>query len=464
MPGGIIRRDDIVVMKIKDPYENMRKMSNVSVIVRREFNERVRKKSFIVTTLLMPVLMIGLMVAPALLMEFSRGEMKRIAVVDESGLVAPKLESDEELRFETTGLSVEEARRKLTDVFGVLYIGRDVLHDSGDVKFYVNSSSSLSVEGNISGQIEDILETEKLRAYHIEDLPRILDAVKTRVTLQTFRNDESQEEETQARSSAVATAVGLVLGMILYMFLLIYGTMVMQSVIEEKNSRVLEVIVSSVRPFDLMLGKILGVASVAVVQLLVWGVLVCGVGALVMPHLVPAEVMESARALQQGAAVSAPADLGPEMLQAVAAATDVGYIAEMFLFLVLFVFGGYLFYSAMFAAVGSAVDSVQDAQQLQTPITLPIILAFLVMMTVMRDPNSQLAFWFSMIPFTSPVVMMARIPYDIPLWEVALSLALLYLSFIGMVWLASKIYRVGIFMYGKKPSFKELYRWMRYRY
>ena len=259
--------------------------------------------------------------------------------------------------------------------------------------------------------------------------------------------------------------MGYVLGFILYMFLLIYGSMVMQSVIEEKNNRVLEVMVSAVRPFDLMMGKILGVASVAIVQVLLWGVLIAGVGALVMPHLMPEDVMASAQAMQQGMPDAASmSGMNPEMLQAVAAMTDLGYIVKIFVSLLLFVFGGYLLYSAMFAAVGSAVDNVQDASQLQMPITLPIILALLMMFVVIKAPNSQLAFWFSIIPFTSPIVMMARIPYDIPLWEVALSLVVLYASFVGMVWFAAKIYRVGIFMYGKKPSLKELFKWIRYKY
>ena len=439
-------------------------MSNVSIIIQREFNERVRKKSFIITTILMPVLMIVLMIAPALIMEYSRGEQKTIAVIDDSGLVAPQLQSNEELRFEPTDLTTEEARRSLTDRFGVLYIGSDILENPSDVKLYANASSSLSIESNITGQIEDILEAEKLKAYHIDNLQQILDEVKTTVTLQTFRNDKSQEAESQAQSSTVATAAGYILGFVLYMFLLIYGSMVMQSVIEEKNNRVLEVMVSSVRPFDLMLGKILGVALVAVVQVLIWGVLIFAVGAIVLPQLMPAEMMAGVQAMQQGMPdAAAMGDMDPEMLQAVAAVTDTGYILKIFVCLLLFVFGGYLLYSAMFAAVGSAVDNVQDASQLQMPITLPIILALLAMIAVIKDPNSTMAFWFSIIPFTSPVVMMARIPYGIPLWEVALSLAVLYASFVGMVWFAAKIYRVGIFMYGKKPTLRELLRWVRYR-
>ena len=440
-------------------------MSNVSIIIQREFNERVRKKSFIITTILMPVLMIVLIIAPALIMEYSRGEQKTIAVIDDSGLVAPQLQSNEELRFEPTDLSTEEARRSLTDRFGVLYIGSDILENPSNVKLYANASSSLSIESNITGQIEDILEAEKLKAYHIDNLQQILDEVKTTVTLQTFRNDKSQEAESQAQSSTVATAAGYILGFVLYMFLLIYGSMVMQSVIEEKNNRVLEVVVSSVRPFDLMLGKILGVALVAVVQVLIWGVLIFAVGAIVLPQLMPAEMMAGVQAMQQGMPdAAAMGDMDPEMLQAVAAVTDTGYILKIFVCLLLFVFGGYLLYSAMFAAVGSAVDNVQDASQLQMPVTLPIILALLMMLAVIKDPNSSLAFWFSIIPFTSPVVMMARIPYDIPLWEIVLSLVVLYASFVAMVWFAGKIYRVGIFMYGKKPTFKELLKWVRYKY
>ncbi|MDE5962693.1 MAG: ABC transporter permease, partial [Alistipes sp.] len=295
-------------------------MSNIFIIIQREFNERVRKKSFIITTVLMPVLMIALMVAPALIMEYSSGDEKRIAVIDESGVIASQLRSDKELSFEPTALSVDEARKQLTDHYAVLCIGSDVFANPSNVKFYVNSSSSIAVEGNISKQLEHIIETEKLKGYNIDNLQQILDEVKTSVSMQTFRNDKSQEEDTQAQSSVAATAIGYVLGFILYMFLLIYGAMVMQSVIEEKNSRVLEVMVSSVRPFELMMGKILGIASVAVVQILIWGVLIGGVGALVIPHLMPDQMMAGVEAMQTGAPqaaeLAAAGDFDPEMMQA----------------------------------------------------------------------------------------------------------------------------------------------------
>ncbi len=438
--------------------------NNIALIVGREFRERVRKKSFIITTLLMPVLMIALMLAPALIMEFSQGEQKQIAVIDESGLIAPQLTNNETICFEPIDLTLDEARTSLDNHFAVLYIGSDILSNPNNVLLYANSSTSITLEGEITSQIEQIIENEKLKGYQIDNLAQILDEVETRVAMQTFRNDKSEEEQS-GQSSIVATGIGYILGFVLYMFLLIYGAMVMQSVIEEKNSRVLEVMVSSVKPFQLMMGKILGVASVAIVQVAIWGALIFGVGSFVLPQLLPEEVVSGAATLEQGMPeATSMADLDPELLQMVGAMTDAGYLAKIFICLILFVFGGFLLYSAMFAAIGSAVDNVQDAQQLQTPVMLPIILGLLAMLAVINDPNSPVAFWFSVIPFTSPIVMMARIPYDIPLWEILLSLATLYASFMVMVWLAAKIYRVGIFMYGKKPSLKELWKWMRYKY
>ena len=436
-------------------------MNKIGLIIGREFNERVRKKSFIITTILMPVLMLLLMAAPALIMSFSQGDEKQIGVIDESTMIGSRLESDETILFETLDIPLEEARRTRTDLFAVLYIAPDILENPKGVQLYANSSTSMTLEMEICAQIERILEEEKLKGYEIENLQTILDEIETSVSMQTFRNDKSQEEVSEAQSSMVATVIGYILAFVLYMFLLIYGSMVMQSVIEEKNNRVLEVMVSSVKPFDLMMGKILGVGSVAVLQVVIWGVLILGMGTLVVPHLMPDEVMASATAIEQGAALQ-NADLDPEMIQAIAAVTDVSYLMKIFVSMILFVFGGFLLYAAMFAAVGSAVDNVQDASQLQTPITVPIILGLLMMMAVINDPTSKLAFWFSVIPLTSPIVMMARIPYDIPTWEIVLSLVVLYASFVALVWFAAKIYRVGIFMYGKKPTLKELWKWMRY--
>ena len=436
-------------------------MNKIGIIIAREFNERVRKKSFIITTILMPLLMLGLMAAPTLMMVFAKGEQKTLLVIDESGVVAPELEGNDEVVFENFTGTLDEARQN-EEVFGTLWIGKDVVEKPSSVRLYTNSSSSMSLEEAIAAQIEDVVEAKRLDMYNIEGLKDIMDNLQASVSMTTFRNDLASEGEAEeATSSMVAYLLGLVLGMMLYMFLIIYGSMVMTSVIEEKGSRVLDVLVSSVSPFQLMLGKILGVASVAVTQIAIWGVLVCGIGAVVLPALMPEDVMQTVEAVQMGQMTTIEADIDADLLSAVSLATDVGGLVMMFVWLLLFLVGGFLFYSAMFAAVGSAVDSIQDANQLQTPITVPIILALILAMSVFNDPNSTLAFWGSIIPFTSPVVMMARVPFGIPTWQIVLSLVLLYASVVAMAWAAGKIYRVGIFMHGKKPSFKELMSWIR---
>ena len=436
-------------------------MNKIGIIIAREFNERVRKKSFIITTLLMPVLMIGMMAAPTLMMLFAKGEQKTLLVIDNSGVVAPQLESNEDVIFKSIDLSLEEARADDT-IFGVLWIGENIVEQPSEAKLYTNSSSSMTLEESITAQIEKVIERERLKRYNIEGLEDIMKNLEASVSMATYRNDQSVEgEQEQATSSTVSYLLGLVLGMMLYMFLIIYGSMVMTSVIEEKGSRVLDVLVSSVSPFQLMMGKILGVASVAVTQIVIWGVLVCGIGSAVLPALMPEDMMQSVEAVQAGQMTAIEADIDADLLSAVSLATDVSGLVMIFVWLALFLIGGFLFYSAMFAAVGSAVDSIQDASQLQTPIMVPIILALIVSMSVANDPNSPLAFWGSIIPLTSPVVMMARIPFGIPTWQIVTSLVLLYISVAGMAWVAGKIYRVGIFMHGKKPSFKELLSWVK---
>ena len=260
-------------------------MNKIGIIITREFNERVRKKSFIITTILMPLLMIGLMVAPSLMMLFAKGDQKSLVVIDQSGIIAPSLEGDDEITFTPMDVTLDEARAD-SNIFGVLWIGSDVVDNPSNVKLYTNSSSSMSLESNLASQMEKIIERERLKRYDIENLEQIMQDVKVKVSFTTFRNDLSEEgEDEEATSSAIAYLLGLVLGMMLYMFLIIYGSMVMTSVIVEKGSRVLDVLVSSVNPFQLMLGKILGVASVAVTQIAIWGVLVCGIGA--TPKILP---------------------------------------------------------------------------------------------------------------------------------------------------------------------------------
>lgn len=438
-------------------------MRNIALIIMREFKERVYKKSFILTTLLMPLFFAAISVAPTLIMLYAKGDTKTISVIDNSGIVAPMLESNEDVAFVTIdgGDLQEELKKSLeSDDFGLLYIGEDIVNNPNNVQLYTNTSSSMLVEESIADQIEEIVEAERLKEYNISDLKQILEKIEVDISLSTFRNDK----ENTASSSAASSFIGIALGFVLYFFLIVYGSIVMQSIIEEKSSRILEVLVSTVRPFDMMMGKILGVAAVAVTQIVIWGVLIVAISALLVPAIMPDDILASVEAIKGGADVMALASNGVdvETVAALASITNTAYIAKMVALLVLFMVGGFLLYAAMYAAVGASVDTAQDAQQLTTPIMLPIIIAFIILTMVMNDPNSPIVVWSSMIPFTSPIVMMGRIPSGIPTWEIIISLVLLYSTFVVMVWLAGKIYRVGIFMHGKKPSFKDLYRWLKY--
>ena len=438
-------------------------MRNIGLIIMREFKERVYKKSFIITTLLMPLFFAAISVAPALIMHFATGDTKTVSVIDNSGIIAPQLESDESVEFVTipNGDLQEELKKSLeSDNFGLLYIGEDIVTNPNNVQLYTNSSSSMLVEEYIVNKIEEVIEAERLKEYNINDLKQILDEIEVNISLSTFRNDK----ENTASSSAASSFIGIALGFVLYFFLIIYGSIVMQSIIEEKNSRILEVMVSTVRPFDMMMGKILGVAAVAVTQIVIWGVLIVAISALLVPAVMPDDILASVEAVKGGADVMSMASNGVdiETVAALASITNTGYIAKLIALLLAFMVGGFLLYAAMYAAVGASVDTAQDAQQLTTPIMLPIIISFIILTMVMNDPNSPLIVWCSMIPFTSPIVMMGRIPSGIPTWEIVTSLVLLYATFIVMVWLAGKIYRVGIFMHGKKPTFKELYKWLKY--
>ncbi len=426
-------------------------MKKIYLIVAREFVERARKKSFIVTTLLMPLFMIGMMVAPSLMMLYGGSEQKQVVVVDKSGLVADRLISSEEVVFSTqNNITKEEACQIYnaeSGIFGILYINEDV-EQSGNVQFITNSSSSLMLEELISSQITNIIEREKLKQrYNIDNLDQMLADVATPIVLNTFENNGTgNEEEMESTSAGINYILGIMLGMMLYMVIIIYGQMVLTSVVEEKSSRVLDVMVTSCSPFQLMMGKILGIATVALTQIAIWAVLVIAASKFLIPTLFSADVAASSDMMLQGVMGT----LG-----------DTGYIATLFTYLALFILGGFLLYASLYAAAGSAVDSVQDGQQFNTIIMMPIILAIIVMMSVFNDPNSPLAFWASMIPFTSPIVMIARIPFGIPTWEVIVSLVVLYLSFIATTWLSAKIYRIGIFMHGKRPSWSELGKWLR---
>ena len=428
----------------------------------REYRERVYKKSFILTTILMPLIMILLAAAPTLIMQFSDTGSHSIMVVDESGVVAPKLNSDEVVEFKISDVDLAAslvAMNSNEECFGVLHIGKDIITNTNDVRLYTSSSSSLVLEESITSQIEKIIEGERLKAYNIENLDDILAKVKASVHLTTIDKEE-------AVSSTIASSVtGMVLGFLLYFLLAIYGGMVMQSVIEEKSSRILEVMVSSVRPFEMLMGKIIGVALVAATQILVWGVLLVLFSAIVMPMLMPENLIEGVQMAQAGIDISALAaqqDIAPELITAIASVLDTGHIAMIMGVMLLFAIGGFLLYASLYAAVGASVDQAQDAQQLTMVITVPIIISFIVTMLIIQDPNSPVIQWCSIIPFTAPVVMVARIPGGVPTWEIITSLVLLYATFIVCVWGAAKIYKIGIFMHGSKPKLKDLWQWLRY--
>ena len=436
--------------------------NNISLVIRREFLERVKKKSFIITTILMPVFMLAMMAAPALIIMVTGSEERDITVIDETGTIGARLQSDKETHFTLLESTPLDSALADTEVAGVLYIPAGIMEGKVSPRLYTNGSSSIALESNVSSQIDGIIEEERLKQYDIENLDKILEEVHSDVKLMSIRNDK-EDGESQSASAAVSYLIGIILTFLLYMCLLLYGQMVMTSIIEEKNNRVLEIVVSSVKPTHLMLGKICGIGLVAVTQILIWGVLIAAMSAFVLPAIIPDTALTEMSALNAGTLDATSASMDVEILQAMSLMSNVGYILQLFGLLILFLIGGFLLYAAIYAAIGSAVDNIQDASQLQSFVIFPIIIGIIFGMTAASDASSPAAIWTSFIPFTSPMVMMARVPSGIPMWEIGLSLAILYASFLLMVWIAAKIYRVGIFMYGKKPSIKDLIRWARYK-
>ena len=424
--------------------------NNISLVIRREFLERVKKKSFIITTILMPVFMLAMMAAPALIMMVTGSEERGITVIDETGTIGARLQSDKETHFTLLESTPLDSALADTEVAGVLYIPAGIMDGKVSPRLYTNGSSSIALENNVSSQIDGIIEEERLKQYDIENLDKILEEVHSDVKLMSIRNDK-EDGESQSASAAVSYLIGIILTFLLYMCLLLYGQMVMTSIIEEKNNRVLEIVVSSVKPTHLMLGKICGIGLVAVTQILIWGVLIAAMSAFVLPAIIPDTALTEMSALNAGTLDATSASMDVEILQAMSLMSNVGYILQLFGLLILFLTGGFLLYAAIYAAIGSAVDNIQDASQLQSFVIFPIIIGIIFGMTAASDASSPAAIWTSFIPFTSPMVMMARVPSGIPMWEIGLSLAILYASFLLMVWIAAKIYRVGIFMYGKNP-------------
>ena len=435
-------------------------MSKIGLIIEREFAERVRKKSFIVSTLLTPLFMIAMMVLPSVLMLKGNSDTKNVVVIDNSPeqFVGKQLTSGKTVSFNLLeeGVTLNAARMQYKAEYGILVIGSDILDNPQNLQLILNDASSMSVEESIQSQIQGILRTERLKRYNLENMDQILADANVRVNgLQTLKNNDQEDESNMEKTSTTASwLMGLILGMMLYFILIVYGQQVLQSVIDEKQTRVLDVMVTSCTPFELMMGKILGIALVAALQIVIWAVLIIGASAFVMPMVMGGADVNAAMAAAQNVS-------DPEIMSLVGKFTNVSYLAGLFLELLLYIVGGFLFYASMYAAIGSAVDTPQDAAQFNGIIMMPVIVAIMVMMSVMNDPNSDLVFWCSMIPFTSPIVMMARIPFGIPTWQVAVSLVVLFISFMLMTWVAARIFRVGVFMHGKKPTWKDLGAWIK---
>lgn len=416
---------------------------NIGIIIGREYYQRVHRKSFIISTLLMPIVLVALMALPALIMIMAEPDNNRIAVIDRSGVALPALAGNEEMTFVPTDLSLDSAKVS-EDYDAVLVIGPDIITNPSNVQIYTHNAMSMPTSQVISQQIASAVESKRLEKYNIANLDKIMAEVKADVTLREFRLEDGEETES---SSIASYAISLITMMILYMFILMYGQMVMTSIIEEKNNRVLEVVVSSVRPTALMMGKISGIGLVALTQMVIWGIIIYAFTAFGMPLLI--------------SDMSGGADM--DAMAAIQSIGNVGYMMSIFAMMTLLMLLGYLFYASIYAAIGAAVDNIQDASQLQTFAIVPIIASLIFGMGACTDPNSAMSFWMSMIPLTSPMVMMARVPAGVPGWELALSLAILAVFTVLTIWLSAKIYRVGIFMYGKKPTPRDLIRWARYK-
>lgn len=438
-------------------------MNKILLIIKREYLSRVRKKSFIIMTILGPVLMAGLILAPILLMNSSDEEKKEIWVCDENNLFETQFEDVDgtDYKFFKNDLLEVKERFNTSNGYALVHIPKfendriDVLESS--VKVYVHKPMSLSNQNQISNNIESVIESIKLKE---EGLTRdIIDRTRSNVNLNTIIMGESGSEK--IGSTEVIMGISMFGGFLIYIFIFLYGAMVMRGVMEEKTSRIVEIIISSVKPIQLMMGKIIGIALVGFTQFALWVSLTFVISSVVTALLLSPADLNSLDMTNGSEILIQEADMNHVGLASVfeqIESINITFLLAMFLF---YFIGGYLMYGSLFAAVGSAVDSETDSQQFMLPITIPLIFSFIALQTILENPDSSLAFWCSIIPFTSPIVMMGRLPFDPPLWELGLSMVLLILGFIFTSWLAGRIYRVGILMYGQKVNYKTLWKWMR---
>ncbi|WP_397446988.1 ABC transporter permease [Polaribacter sp. R77954] len=440
-------------------------MSKLKLIIQREFIAKVRNKSFIVMTFLSPLIMVGMGALVYFLMKKNDEKVKEIVYVDHSGLFSKEdFKNTKTIHYQDfTALGVAETKQKVEEGnhYGALIIPKqdslEILAKS--IEFYSKDSPGLSVMNTLENKIEQKIRNQKLNNFGIDINKINASRIQSDIKMYNFSGEESSK-----LINGLKIGVGAIAGYLLMMFVIIYGSSVMRSVIEEKTSRIIEVIVSSVKPFQLMLGKIIGNASAGLLQFFIWGILlfiistvassIFGIDMVEMQTAkLPAEQLEAAK---QAA--------GGDKMQLVIQEILRLPILKMFLLFIFYFLGGYMLYSSLFAAVGAAVDNETDTQQFMLPIMIPLILGVYVgFATVINDPHGPISVAFSYIPLTSPIVMLMRVPFGVSWYELAISMTLLVVTFVFMVWLAAKIYRVGILMYGKKPTYKDLYKWLKYK-
>ncbi len=425
-------------------------MSKIGIIIKSEYLRRVAKKSFIVLTFLVPFLLAATLFIPLWLSTFDDDQTKAVAVVDQTGKYAHAFDGDTDFQFQFVQPADTFATTKSTYTAydAVVLIDNDLLE-----KPSVTIFSEKQVPSDLKRYVETCLETftenEKLASYNIPNINEIIAESKTDILVNTIKLNEDGSESVS--STEVASAIGMLFMMLIYFFVFTYGSMVMNSVLQEKTNRIVEVLVCSVRPFELMMGKIISIALVGLTQFVLWIVFVvvlCSIGMNFVELPAPTDVNAVAQT-----SVSA------EIIQGL---MGINFVEIVGLFVVYFI-GGYLIYASIFAAIGAAVDNETDTQQFVIPITIPILFAMYAAIYSLENPDGPLAFWCSMIPFTSPIVMMVRLPFEVALWEKIVSIAVLFLTFLGSTWLAAKIYRTGILMYGKKVTWRELWKWLKYR-
>ena len=450
------------------------KMRNIGIIISREYLTRVKKKSFLLTTFLVPVLFAAMCILPSVIMFMAKDTGKQVAVVDQSSIVMPYLEDTESVDYtDYSAEPVDSMKARFNDLgLDVLVVVSplDSVTRSVTLSSYSEKPLSVDIKESIQSKVNTAVEDYRLALYDIGDLKQIMEDVESDVTMSTYTLGEDGAEK--ITSSEVYMIISMVLSIIIYMFIAMFSGMVMQSVIEEMASRVVEVLVSSVKATELMFGKIIGVACVALTQFLLWivltAVLVTGFSAFVgfdslMGDPAQTEQMMEMAGTMGGVSVDDMTEIAQDESQMGAVLStlkDLNYGQLILGFVIYFVLG-YLLYASFFAAIGSAVENEADTNQLQMPVTLPLMLAFFIALYAFNAPDSPIVFWGSMIPFTSPIVMLARIPFGVPAWELLLSILLLLATFVACAWMSAKIYKIGILMFGKKTTFKDLWKWLK---